>query len=282
VLGHPEMAREVAEQLLTMQTAEGHFPFDPQGRHHTNLVDWAAFWRPLGQPGDPCLDLNVTAAMALLLAVKETGETRYLEAALKALDASLKWDRPEGGDWWETPLYSPNLLAAGNAAIAYYLGYRACGDERYLERAIHHIRGMLPFTHLWQPADITMLYNTKPCLNSTCWYLSDWVSKHVIWEVLRVFQQSRQLGIDWAKIDPAIDWVTYQRGVTTAVLRWMVDHNDPDWLFKAEFAPELITGGAWDTLFADTFDPVHNCYGGGPITPDLIGANIRIVLENIR
>ena len=186
---------QVTEQLLTCRPLKA-LPFDPQGRHHTNLVDWAAFWRPLGQPGDPCLDLNVTAAMALLLAAQDTKDERYLAAARQALDASLKWDRPEGGDWWETPLYSPNLLAAGNAAIAYYLGYRVCGDERYLERAIHHIRGMLPFTHLWQPADITMLYNTKPCLNSTCWYLSDWVSKHVIWEVLRVFQQSRQLGID--------------------------------------------------------------------------------------
>ncbi|MHB9034858.1 MAG: hypothetical protein ACYC6L_17645, partial [Anaerolineae bacterium] len=257
------------------------FPFDPQGRHHTNLIDWAAFWRPLGQPGDSCLDLVTAAAMALLIAADTLKEDKYLAAAKKSLDLALKWDRPEGGDWWETPLYSPNLLAAGNAAIAYYLGFRATGDERYRARAVHFIRGLLPFTHLWQPQDIPMIYNTKPCLNSTCWYLSDWVSKHVIWEVLRVFSQSKELGIDWWTIDPEIDWVTYQRGVSTAVQRWMVDHNDPAWLFSAEFAQDLITGGAWDTLFADTFDPVLNLYGGGPITPDLIAQNAIIVLENM-
>ena len=30
--------------------------------------------------------------------------------------------RPEGGDFWETPLHSPNLLAAGHAANA--IGYQ--------------------------------------------------------------------------------------------------------------------------------------------------------------
>ncbi|MHB1357838.1 MAG: hypothetical protein ACYCZF_17855 [Anaerolineae bacterium] len=281
ILANPEQAREIGDQLLAIQTQQGDFPFDPQGRHMTNLVNWAAFWRPLGQAGDSCLDLNVTAAMALLIAARETQDAKYRAAAQRALQSALKWARPEGGDWWETPLFSPNLLAAGNAAIAYYLGYQELGDKRYLEKAVHFIRCLLPFTHLWQPFDVPMLYNTKPCLNSTCWYLSDWVSKHVQWEVLTIFAQSAKLGINWAEIDPEIDWVTYQRGVTTAVLRWMVDHEDPAWLHAAEFRQEWIKEGAWDTLFADTFDPVHALYGGGPITPNIIGENILITLENL-
>ncbi|TFH41361.1 MAG: hypothetical protein E4H01_15105, partial [Lysobacterales bacterium] len=212
ILANPGKASVICEQLIALQTPEGDFPFDPKGRHQTNLLDWAAFWRPLGQPGDSCLDLCVTAAMALLVAGRETQEAKYLAAARKTLDYALKWNRPEGGDWWETPLYSPNLLAAGNAAIAYYLGYRACSDVRYRAQSIHFIRSLLPFTHLWQPFDVPMIYNTKPCLNSTCWYLSDWVSKHVQWEVLTIFAQSAKLGINWAEVDPEIDWVTYQRG----------------------------------------------------------------------
>ena len=39
--------------------------------------------------------------------------------------------RPEGGDYWETPLHAPNLLATGHAAVAFELGYRTLGDERY-------------------------------------------------------------------------------------------------------------------------------------------------------
>ena len=110
-----------------------------------------------------------------------------------------------------------------------------------------------------------MLYNTKPCLNSTCWYLSDWVSKHVQWEVLCTFAMSAQNGINWAEVDPEVDWKTYQRGITTAVLRWMIDHDDPAFMFRSEYGQPQVPTGAWDGLFADTFDPVDNTYGGGPI-----------------
>ena len=279
VAGNPQRAAELGDQILALQTEEGDFPFEPHGRHHTMLIDWAEFWRPLGQPGDSAIDLCATGAWGLLLAAKETGEQRFLDGARRALDYGLRWDnRPEGGDWWETPLHSPNLLTSGNAAIAYYLGYQALGDERYLQRAIHWIRCVLPFTHLWQPRDRIMLYNTKPCLNSTCWFLSDWVSKHVQWEVLRIFAESRELGIDWAELDPDVDWRTFQRGVTTASLRWMIDSQDPEWMFGSEYTPGLVEGGNWDTRFADTHDPIHGTYGGGPIAPDLIADNIRIVL----
>ena len=214
----------------------------------------------------------------LLLAGRKTGEQVYLDAARKTLDYALPFERPEGGDWWETPLYSPNLLAAGNGAIAYYLGYKQFGDERYLERSRRWMRSVIPFTHLWEPDDMAMVYNTKPCLNSTSWFLSDWVSKHVQWEILRSFALSAELGIYWAEVDPEIDWDTYQRGVTAAVMRWMIDHEDPEWMFKSEFPPDLVVDGAWDTLFADTFDPVHDTYGGGPISPEIIAANVLLVL----
>lgn len=279
VAGDPERAEELGDQVLALQTEEGDFPFEPHGRHQTMLIDWAEFWRPLGLPGDSAIDLCATGAWGLLLAAEKTGQQRFYDAAKKTLEFAMRWDnRPEGGDWWETPLHSPNLLTSGNAAIAYYLGYKAFGDERYLQRAIHWIRCMLPFTHLWEPYDMPMLYNTKPCLNSTCWFLSDWVSKHVQWEVLRVFSESKRLGIDWAEIDPEVDWRTYQRGVTTAVLRWMIDSQDPDWMFASEYTPGLVEDGKWDTRFADTHDPVHGTYGGGPIAPDVIAENILILL----
>ncbi len=266
-----------AEGLLKIQTPEGDFTFDPTGRHKTNLTEKAALWRPLGLPGDSALDLCATASTTLLQAGEELGDRRFIEAARRGLEFAMKFERPEGGDWWETPLRSPNLLAAGNAGIAYYLGYREFGDERYLERACHFIRCMIPFTHLWQPLDVSMLYNTKPCLNSTCWFLSDWTAKHVQWEVLTVFHKSDQLGIDWAKIDPGLDWDRYQRGVTTAVLRWMIDHGDQEWMFRSEFPADAVKDGLWDTLFADTFDPVNDTYGGGPIMPEVIAANVQIV-----
>jgi hypothetical protein len=138
--------------------------------------------------------------------------------------------RPEGGDFWEAPLHSPNPLAAGHATNAYYLGHRAFGDERYRARAIHWIRSLLPFTRLWQPLQNEMAYNTKPCLCASDWYFANWVRDHVQWEVLETFAQSRRLGIDWGAIDPEIDWHRYQEGITVAALCWMIDHREGNWL----------------------------------------------------
>lgn len=282
VLSQPEKAGGLAEVLLQLQTPEGDFPFDPDGRHKTMLLEWANIWRPLGQPGDTALDLCVTAAWAMLTAGQQTGQERFLIAARKSYDYALKFERPEGGDWWETPLSSPNLLAAGNAAIAYYLAFKQWSDERYLAKARHWIRSLLPFTHLWQPVDMVMVYNTKPCFNSTSWFLSDWVSKHVIWEVLMTFANSLKLGINWADIDPEIDWDIYQRGVSTAVLRWMIDHDDPHWMFNSEFSPSVTKDGVSDMMFTDTFDPVNGTYGGGPISPELVAQNAIIVLTGLK
>jgi hypothetical protein len=281
VLAAPERADEIAEALLEIQTPEGDFPFEPEGRHQTGHNRNAAYWRPLGPAGDSSLDLCATATMALLIAHEKTGRDDFKEAAHKTLEFAMRFLRPEGGDWWETPLHSPNLLAAGNAAIAYYKGYQLFGDERYRERAIWWIRGVIPFTHLWEPLDLPMIYNTKPCLNTTAWFLSDWVSKHVQWEVLRTFKLSRELGIDWAEIDPEIDWHTYHRGVTVAVLRWFIDHEDPEWMFRSEYPPEWVADGSWDMLWADTFDPVNGSYGGGPLSGSEVADNILIVLENL-
>ena len=265
---------------MPLQTPEGDFPFDPEGRHKTDLANTAAYWRPLGLAGDSAVDLCATAALVLMLGYDQVHRPDFKDAAHKTLEFGMRFVRPEGGDWWETPLHSPNLLAAGNAAMAYYLGYELFGDDRYRQKAVWWIRGVLPFTHLWQPQDLPMLYNTKPCLNSTSWFLSVWVSKHVQWEVLQVFAQSHKLGIDWAAIDPEIDWNKYHRGITTAVLRWVVDHTDPEWMFRCEFPPQRMADGSFDMEWADTFDPVNGSYGGGPLSSSRIMENILIMIAN--
>ena len=180
--------------------------------------------------------------------------------------------RPEGGDFWETPLHAPNLLAAGHAAIAYYLGYRAFGDDRYRRKAIHWIRALLPFTHLWEPARFPMMYNTKPCLCSSDWYFANWVRDHVQWEVLETFASSMQHGIDWAQIDPEIDWRRFQRG----------RHAGGDALDARPHAEELaaaqpaldaglVREGKMDLCFADTHNTTTGNYGGAGIMPDVGG-----------
>ena len=252
-------------KLLAYQQDDGAFPFDPDGRHYMkdDFVVAREFLEPMGLAGDTALDITILPALELLYLVDALGPdcpevAGFQEAARKALDYCMPMERPEAGDFWETPLHSPNLLAAGHAANAYILGYRTFGDAVYLEKAVHWIRSLLPFTHLWQPEKLPMMYNTKPCLCSSDWYFANWVRDHVQWEVLETFVLSIELGIDWGLIDPDVDWHTYHKGITIAALRWMVDHRDGHWL--PHNLPETYTDyttGAFDDCFADTHNTHH-------------------------
>jgi hypothetical protein len=270
-------------ELLVHQRPDGSFPFDPDGRHYRkdDFVVAREFLEPMGLAGDTALDITILPALELLQLAEATGEADFHEAARRALDYCLPMQRPEGGDFWETPLHAPNLLAAGHAANAYVLGYRVFGEESYRRKAVYWIRALLPFTHLWQPPHLPMMYNTKPCLCASDWYFANWVRDHVQWEALETFALSIQLGIDWAEIDPELDWHTYHRGITVASLRWMVDHTDGNWLpHNLPDTLPLYRQGLFDDCFADTHNSVTGRYGGMVILPDVIALNLMAVMDH--
>jgi len=270
------------QELLALQREDGAFPFDPDHRHYTkdDFVVSRAMIEPMGLAGDTALAISIVPAMELLVIGEITGEQAFLEGARKTLDFCLPMRRPEGGDFWETPLHSPNLLAAGHAAIAYFSGYRHFATPAYKAKAIQWIRSLLPFTHLWQPDHSEMVYNTKPCLCASDWYFANWVRDHVQWEVLETFATSSVYGIDWAEVDPAIDWQRYHEGITVASLRWMIDHRQENWRphnLPATF--EAYKQGLLDDTFADTHNSVTGNYGGMVILPDVIAINIMALLD---
>lgn len=278
-----EQALARGHALLALQQPDGSFPFDPDGRHYMkdDFVVARSFIEPMGLGGDTALDLCVTPVLELLQLADVTGEDAFREGAKKALEYCMPMTRPEGGDFWETPLHAPNLLAAGHAALAYYAGYQALGDERYKRKAIYWIRSILPFTHLWHPADVPMLYNTKPCLCSSDWYFANWVRDHVQWEVLQVFAASTARGVRWDRIDPEIDWRRFHEGITVAALRWMIDHADDTWRpHNLPSTYELYQQGQFDYCYADTHNSTTGNYGGMFIMPDPIALNIYGVLDS--
>lgn len=257
-----EQLRELGDFYLGVQEDNGNFPFDPRGRHQTIHLKMASRWRPMGQPGDSALDLCMTPAIALLQIGDLFDEEEYLLAARKTLDYAMQWERPEGGDWWETPLHAPNLLTAGHAAMAYWMGYQVFGEKRYLDRAVHFMRGVLPFTYLWEPPGKSLLYDTKPLYGTTGWHYMAWTNRCVLWQILRIFNRSQQIGFHWDKVDAGVDWDTYRRGVATAGLEWLVDHEDPEWMRRCESRDEEVLGGLADMAMADVHDPVDDMFGG--------------------
>ena len=257
-----EELREMGEFMLERQTDEGDFPFDPQGLHQTNHLRMADRWRPLGLPGDSALDLCATAAVVLISIGEALDEERFVNAARKTLDFAVQWDRPEGGDWWETPLHSPNLLTAAHACLAYWAGWKTFGVERYRSRARHFLRALLPFTYLWEPKGTRLLYDTKPLWGTTGWHYMAWTDRCVLWQVLLFFDLAAQLGLDCAELDPELDWATYRRGALAAGLRWVIDSNDEEWMLKCEDTSEEVAAGAADMALADVHDPVDDMFGG--------------------
>lgn len=281
VASDPEADRRRGEEILGWQRADGSFPFDPRGRHYVkdDFAVATGYLEPMGLEGDTALDITLLPVLELLPLARKTGEARFREAARRALDYCLTMQRPEGGDYWETPLHAPNLLAAGHAAIAYELGSREWGEPVYRERAVHWIRSLLPFTHLWEPAGMPMLYNTKPCLCASDWFFANWVRDHVQWEVLETFALSGIHGIRWAEVDPEIDWRQYQEGVTVAAMRWMIDHRLGNWRpHNIPATLEPYRQGKLDLCFADTHNSTTGNYGGMGIPPDVVAVNLLELL----
>lgn len=271
-----------ADDLLRLQRPDGSFVFDPDGRHYAkdDFVVTRDFAEPMGLAGDTALDLCMLPAMELMDAFDLYHKPEYRLAARRAVDFCMPMQRPEGGDYWETPLHSPSLLAAGHAAIANLLAYREFSQEAYREKAVYWIRCLLPFTHLWEPAHMPMCYDTKPCFCSSDWYFANWVRDHVQWEVLRVCILSARHRIRWSEYDPEIDWDTYHAGVTAAAARWMIDHHDDNWRpHNMPWTLQLYRKGLLDGCYPDT----HNCltghYGGMAILPQDIAENIQSVMD---
>lgn len=273
-------ADALGEQLLEIRREDGAFTYDPDGRHDDFRLEWLDHSRPLGQPGETDLGFCVEGGAALLLVGRMTGEDTYTDAGLETLEFALQFDKPAGDDWWETPIHGPNLFAGGKAAVAYALAHEETGAEHYRDRAVYWFRSLLAFTHFWEHEEMDMLYNTKPCLVSSIWTVVSWVNNHVIWEVLSVFSTMDDLGIDWAELDPELDWDTYHEGITVAVLRWFIDSRaDEEFLDRFQFPEEETKAGEYDGLYADIHDPIEGAYAGGPITPDDVAKNVSILLE---
>ncbi|MBR0464339.1 MAG: hypothetical protein IJJ23_08170 [Clostridia bacterium] len=275
-------AEQVGDVILSWQHGDGSFTFDPDGRHYTkdDFVVARSFIEPMGRAGDAALDICVLPAIKLMQLYERFGVKRFLTGAKKALDFCLDMTRPEGGDYWECPLHSPNLFAGGHAANAYAFAHRILKDEIYLGRARYWIRSFLGFTHLWEPEENSMLYNTKPCLCSSDWYFANWVRDHVQWEVLDSFAQAEELGLDWAELDPAIDWRTFQQGVTAAALRWSKQAQGGKWLpHNLPWTYDEYVKGSFEGCFPDTHNSVTGLYGGAFIMPAQIVNNIVSLLR---
>lgn len=143
------------------------------------------------------------------------------------------------------------------------------------------MRTLMAFTHLWEPKDVAMLYNTKPVLSSSDWYFANWVRDHVQWEVLAVFVDIARRDLKWDQIDPEINWLRYQEGITNAAIRWMAAQTiDKNWLpHNLPETHKRYLRGEYDYAYPDTHSSTSGNYGGMMIMPDRIAENIYYLMD---
>ena len=267
--------------IIAKQQADGSFAFNPDMVGKDDFRVATSFIEPMGLTGETALDISINPAVKLFDIGKKTGDKIYTDAARKAVDFCLNMQRPEAGDYWETPLHAANLFAAGHASLANYLAFQEFGDQKYKKKAIYWMRTLLVFTHFWEPENVNNLYFTKPVLSSSDWYFANWVRDHVQWEVLQVFASLSQRNISWSDVDPEIDWLKYQRGITNAAIQWMNIHTDKNWFpHNLPESYESYLRGDFDYAFPDTHNSTTGNYGGMMILPAPIAENIYFILDS--
>ena len=269
------------EQWLKEQQPNGSFVFNPDDIEKDDFKVATSFIEPMGLQGETALDITIRPAIRLLNIGIQNKDPRFLNAAKNAFDFCMAYQRPEAGDFWETPLHAANLLAAGHAAVGNYLAYQEFNEEKYRVKAVYWMRTLLAFTHLWEPDGLPMLYDTKPVLSSSDWYFANWVRDHVQWEVLSVFADVAYYDLKWDQIDPEIDWLRFQEGVTNAAIRWMAAQTiDKNWLpHNLPETYDRYLKGEYDYAFPDTHNSVTGNYGGMMIMPAPIAENIYYILD---
>jgi len=110
---------------------------------------------------------------------------------------------------------------------------------------------------------------------------AEWVRDHVQWEGLSVFSTLSQRKISWSEIDPEIDWLKFQTGITNATIQWMNIHTDQNWFpHNLPESYEAYQRGDFDYAFADTHNSVTGNYGGMMILPGPIAENIYFILDH--
>lgn len=189
--------RDEVDHILARQRPDGSFRYDgPMRRGHFE---------------DTALGLCAQPAARLLEFSRATGDAAVLESACRTLDFMRRFDVPRGGQTWEIPLHTPDLLAAAYAVWAYVRGYELTGRPEYLAEARRWAIAGVPFVYLWNNQPI-MLYATTPVLGATQWRAPNWIGLPVQW-----------VGLDYAYAlamlsahDRALDWRHLAEGIMIA------------------------------------------------------------------
>ena len=144
-----------------------------------------------------------------------SGDRTAIKKGLERVEALRLYQNqvPRGGQTWEVPLHTPDILASASMVKAYSLAYELTSDERHLEAARYWAWTGVPFVYLVAPTDNPIgLYNTIPVYGATQYQAPVWIGLPVQWCGMVYAAAIRML----AEHDPQGPWLTIADGITLA------------------------------------------------------------------
>jgi hypothetical protein len=155
--------------------------FDPDGivRYRPGDVDYARTHFATHANG-----LAAPLVVQALEAATVCGDVKLVEQGLRVLHALDRYAGtvPRGGQTWEIPLHTPDILAAAYLVRAYTLGYQLTGDQKLLQSAQYWAWTGLPFVYLVNPAGREVgPYATIAVYGATHWKAPNWMGLPVQW-----------------------------------------------------------------------------------------------------
>ena len=235
VFGH------VAESLdVARRTAESRIGrFDAQGRvlyqQARDKPDYAATHWSRESSG-----LAGRAAHEAIAAAVYAGDADLVRRAVgcvRALDR-FAGTVPRGGQTWEVPLHTPDILASAHLVAAYTLAFEATGEPHFLQEARYWAWTGVPFVYLVNPTDGPVgVYSTIAVYGATNWQAPVWFGRPVQWCGLVYADALYRLG----RHDSEGPWRRLADGIAAAGVQHTWKQNDanrqgllPDWFAPRE------------------------------------------------
>ncbi len=105
----------------------------------------------LGVEGETNAGLIAEVALPLLQYAACTLDPVFVAAARRALARMNSFTVPRGSQSWEIDARTPDLYAAAQCALANIWGWRATGEDAFLDAAQRWLNTGLPFLYWWKP-----------------------------------------------------------------------------------------------------------------------------------
>lgn len=194
-----ERLEEATQALSETQEDDGRWSYRP-------VTEGA---KELGGNGDTVLGICAHFAFVLLKHARISGNENSLNAGLKALKGMDRFKVPRGAQASESPLKTPNLLAAAYAVGAYVEAHAITDDKRHIERAEKWARAGLAFIYHWNlPDRPAMRFASVPVFGATsetrAWFgvPSQWIGLVFAYHLQHLARCSQRY--DWARIAEGI------------------------------------------------------------------------------